>query len=161
MNQTKDTPAPRILTLKTGALVIFNKNNSSGVWINGTSGIVEKLDTEVITVRILANNNIVQVKREEWNDYKYVFDKDKDAVVEKIVGRFIQFPLQLGYALTIHKAQGKTLDNVIIDMDTGTFDHGQLYVALSRTRKQSDMHILGRIYKEDVIIDRRIVEFLS
>ena len=79
----------------------------------------------------------------------------------KNVGKFIQFPLQLGYAITIHKAQGKTLDKVIINIDKGAFDHGQLYVALSRTRKKSDTHICGRICKKDVIIDRRIVEFLS
>lgn len=159
-DESKDAPAPRVLTLKVGALVIFNKNNG-GVWINGTSGIIEELDADVITVRIISNGNTVEVKREEWINYKYDYDRETGKVIEKEIGKFIQFPLQLGYALTIHKAQGKTLDTVIIDINKGAFDHGQLYVALSRTRKKSDIHLLRRIDEADVILDKRITEFLN
>lgn len=140
--------------------MIFNKNNG-GVWINGTSGIIEELDADVITVRIISNGNTVEVKREEWINYKYDYDRETGKVIEKEIGKFIQFPLQLGYALTIHKAQGKTLDTVIIDINKGAFDHGQLYVALSRTRKKSDIHLLRRIDEADVILDKRITEFLN
>ena len=156
----KDTPAPSSLTLKVGALVIFNKNNGS-IWINGTGGIVEDLGEDIVTVRILSSNKLVPVEREEWTSYKYDYDSLTDTVFEKEVGKFVQFPLQLGYALTIHKAQGKTLDKVIIDINRGAFDHGQLYVALSRTRKKSDIHLSRQISARDVIIDRRIVEFLK
>ena len=159
-NEERDAPAPRVLTLKEGALVIFNKNNHP-VWINGTSGIVESLDDDVIEVRILNSNSIVEVKREEWINYRYDYDRETGTVVEREVGKFIQFPLQLGYALTIHKAQGKTLDKVVIDISKGAFDHGQLYVALSRTRKKEDIHLLRRIDECDVILDKRVIEFLN
>lgn len=159
-DDAKDAPAPRVLTLKVGALVIFNKNNSP-IWINGTSGIVEELEEDVIKVRILNNDTVVPVKREEWKNYAYDYNRDTGTVIEKEIGSFIQFPLQLGYALTIHKAQGKTLDKVIIEMSKGAFASGQLYVALSRTRHKADIHIPKRIDESDAIIDDRIVEFLG
>ncbi len=159
-DEAKYCPAPRVLTLKVGALVIFNKNNGS-VWINGTSGIIEALEDDSITIKILKSGDSVVVKREEWKNYQYDYDRDTGKVEEKEIGSFIQFPVQLGYALTIHKAQGKTLDKVIVDINRGAFASGQLYVALSRTRKKEDIHITKRIDESDVIIDKRIVEFLN
>ena len=156
----KDTPAPRELVLKVGALVIFNKNNTPK-WINGSSGIVESLGSDSIRVRIVKSKEVVEVKPEEWKNYQYDYDKNTGEVKEKEVGSFVQFPLQLGYALTIHKAQGKTLDKVIIDMNRGAFAHGQLYVALSRTRQKSDIHMTKRIDKSDIIMDTRIIDFLK
>ena len=157
---SKETPAPAILTLKVGAQVIFNRNISPEC-INGTSAIVTSLEDDVIGVRLLGNNLSVVVGRAKWPKYAYEYNRDTGAVEEKEVGAFEHFPLQLGYALTIHKAQGKTLDKVIIDMDRGTFAHGQLYVALSRTRTKADMHILKRVDESDVILDKRVVKFLG
>ena len=156
----KDTPAPRELVLKIGALIIFNKNNSPK-WINGTSGIIESLGEDIIRVRIIKSAEIVEVKTEEWKSYQYDYDRDTGKVIEKEVGSFVQFPLQLGYALTIHKAQGKTLDKVIIDMNRGAFAHGQLYVALSRTRQKKDIHLTSRIDECDIIMDGRIIDFFK
>ena len=114
-----------------------------------------------ITVKVLKTGESVAVKREEWKSYQYDYDRETGTVVEKEVGTFIQFPLQLGYALTIHKAQGKTLDKVVIDLNRGAFAHGQLYVALSRTSKKTDIHLTKRIDVSDIIMDDRIVEFLN
>ena len=138
----QDTPSPKTLTLKEGALVVFNKNNYPD-YINGTSGIVEKLEDRYIIVRCLQDNKFITVRREEWKSFAYDVNEETGEVTEKETGSFIQFPLQLGYALTIHKAQGKTLDRVIVDIDRGAFAHGQLYVALSRTRKKADMLIIS------------------
>ena len=156
----QDTPSPRILTLKEGALVVFNKNNYPD-YINGTSGIVEKLDDRFIVVRCLQDNKFVTVRREEWKSFAYDLDEETGEVKEKENGSFIQYPLQAGYALTIHKAQGKTLDRVIIDIDRGAFAHGQLYVALSRTRQKKDMFIKRGLCEEDIIFSRRIKSFLE
>jgi ATP-dependent exoDNAse (exonuclease V) alpha subunit len=155
-----DTPSPKSLTLKVGALVVFNKNNQPD-YINGTTGIIEKLEDQAIIVRCLKDNRYVTVRREEWKSYAYDIDEETGEVTEKETGSFIQFPLQLGYALTIHKAQGKTLDRVIIDIDRGAFAHGQLYVALSRTRKREDMLILRTLTEDDIIFSPRIRSFLS
>lgn len=156
----QDTPSPKILTLKEGALVVFNKNNYPD-YINGTSGVVEKLSDRYIIVRCLQDNKIITVRREEWKSFAYDINEETGDVTEKETGSFIQFPLQLGYALTIHKAQGKTLDRVIIDIDRGAFAHGQLYVALSRTRRKSDMLIKRGLNEDDVIFSPRIKSFLS
>jgi len=156
----QDTPSPKTLLLKEGALVIFNKNNYPD-YINGTSGVVEKLTESAIVVRCLQDQKYITVRREEWKSFAYDIDEETGDVKEKETGSFIQFPLQLGYALTIHKAQGKTLDRVIVDIDRGAFAHGQLYVALSRTRKKDDMLIKRNITEDDIIFSSRIKSFLS
>ncbi|MBO4556190.1 MAG: ATP-binding domain-containing protein, partial [Elusimicrobiales bacterium] len=129
--------------------------------INGTSGIVRSLGRDKIDVEILSSGAVVPVGREEWKSYKYEFDRKTGKVSEIETGAFVQFPLQLGYALTIHKSQGKTLDHAVIDVRHGAFAHGQLYVALSRTRRKEDMRLMGKIYEEDIIIDPLIKDFLN
>lgn len=156
----QDTPSPKTLTLKEGALVVFNKNNYPD-YINGTSGIIEKLEDRCIVVRCLQDNRHITVRREEWKSFAYDVNEETGDVTEKETGSFIQFPLQLGYALTIHKAQGKTLDRVVIDIDRGAFAHGQLYVALSRTRRKADMLIKKRLTEDDIIFSSRIKSFLG
>lgn len=155
-----DLPSPKALRLREGALVIFNKNNTD-IWSNGTQGIVEKLDKNHINVRLLNSGDIVTVTRETWVAKKYNYNTITEKVEEEEIGSYIQFPLQLGYAMTIHKAQGKTLDKVVVDMDKGAFAHGQLYVALSRTRKKEDMQLITPIARRDAIIDTRISNFLE
>ena len=156
----KDTPSPKNLTLKEGALVVFNKNNYPD-FINGTTGIIEKLADRYIVVRLLKDNKIITVYREEWKSFAYDIDEQTGEVTEKETGNFIQYPLQLGYALTIHKSQGKTLDRVILDINKGAFAHGQLYVALSRTRAKKDIYLKSTITEDDVIFSPRIKSFLS
>ena len=156
----QDTPSPKLLTLKVGALVVFNKNNYPD-FINGTAGIVEKLHDRYIVVRCLKDNKFLTVYREEWKSFAYDINEETGDVTEKETGNFIQYPLQLGYALTIHKSQGKTLDRVILDINRGAFAHGQLYVALSRTRCKKDMFIKQYLTTDDIIFSPRIKSFLS
>ena len=63
--------------------------------------------------------------------------------------------------MTIHKSQGKTLNKVVIDISRGAFAHGQTYVALSRTRNASDMHIVKPLSQKDIIFDKRILDFVN
>ena len=158
--KSAETPAPRRLVLKEGALVLFNKNNPPQ-WINGSTGIVIRAEENFIWVKLLQDEKPVLVKPETWESYVYDYNAKTDEVIESVSGTFTQFPLQLGYALTIHKAQGKTLDKVIIDMHRGAFASGQLYVALSRTRTVKDMHLTHAIYADDVIVDARVLSFLK
>jgi hypothetical protein len=155
-----DTPAPKSLTLKVGALVIFNKNNPP-YYINGSMGEIIDLQKEYLKVRLLQNNKVITVSKEIWQSFSYEYDAKTDTVNEKETGSFEQFPIQLGYALTIHKAQGKTLDKVIIDTNRGAFAHGQMYVALSRTRKFKDIHLTQKIRPQDIILDTRVLDFLE
>ena len=158
--KSTDTPAPKELTLKKGALIIFNKNNPP-YFINGSMGEVTDLQDTYIKVKLLKSNKTITVTKEVWQSFAYEYDAATDTVLEKETGLFEQFPVQLGYALTIHKAQGKTLDKVIIDTQKGAFAHGQMYVALSRTRQFLDMHITSRIEEKDIILDKRVLDFLN
>jgi ATP-dependent exoDNAse (exonuclease V) alpha subunit len=153
----KDTPAPIELLLKVGALVVFVKNGDK--WHNGSMGIVMELSHREIKVKLLATKEVVSVKPDTWQKIEYSRDEN-DKLLENETGSYKQFPLALGYAMTIHKAQGKTLDSVVIDMSRGAFAHGQTYVALSRTRAAADMHIASPLRPRDVIFDARVLEFI-
>ncbi len=155
----RDVPAPLSLTLKVGALVVFVKNNDK--WHNGSMGIVRELGAREIVVQLLNTaRDIVAVRPEIWQKIEYSRDEN-DRLTENEVGSFKQFPLNLGYAMTIHKAQGKTLDTVVVDISRGAFTHGQTYVALSRTRSSADMHIASPLRPRDVIFDERVLDFVS
>lgn len=157
--QERDVPAPMELTLKVGALVVFVKNGDK--WHNGSMGIVKNLLSREIIVELLnKDRDIVSVRPEKWQKIEYIRDEN-DRLQENEVGSFKQFPLNLGYAMTIHKAQGKTLDSVIIDISRGAFAHGQTYVALSRTRNASDMHISSPLRPRDIIFDARVLDFVG
>ena len=155
-----DVPAPMNLKLKQGALVMFVKNGDK--WHNGSVGIVEHLGAKEIIVQLLDDdkNDIVVVKPEKWEKIEYSRDEN-DRIVENEIGSYKQFPLMLGYAMTIHKAQGKTLSKVIIDISRGAFAHGQTYVALSRTRNAKDMHVVKTLTQKDIIFDKRILDFVE
>ena len=120
-----------------------------------------KFDERLFGGRCREVNYFITVRREEWKSFAYDINEEPGDVTEKETGSFIQFPLQLGYALTIHKAQGKTLDRVIIDIVRGAFVFGQLYVALSRTRRKADMLIKRGLCEDDIIFSDRIKSFLS
>ncbi len=155
----RDVPAPMDLTLKVGALVVFVKNGDK--WHNGSVGIVRNLGARDITVELLnKSRDVVSVRPETWQKIEYVRDEN-DRLQENEVGSFKQFPLNLGYAMTIHKAQGKTLDSVIVDISRGAFAHGQTYVALSRTRNAADMDIASPLRPRDVIFDTRVLNFVD
>lgn len=155
----RDVPAPLNLTLKVGALVVFVKNGDK--WHNGSMGIVRSLSAREIVVQLLSNNyELVSVKPDKWEKIEYSRDEN-DRLIENEVGSYKQFPLNLGYAMTIHKAQGKTLDTVVVDVSRGCFAHGQTYVALSRTRNASDMHIASPLHARDVIFDKRVLDFVN
>ena len=155
----RDTPAPMKLILKVGALVVFVKNGDK--WHNGSMGIVRNMTARDITVELLnATRDVVTVRPEKWPKIEYSRDEN-DRLVENEVGCFKQFPLNLGYDMTIHKAQGKTLDAVVVDISRGAFAHGQTYVALSRTRKSADMHVAAALRPRDVIFDERVLKFVN
>lgn len=158
----KDVPSPVELILKVGALVMFTRNvrESGKDCMNGTMAIVTELGAREIKVKLLSTNEVVTVKPEKWEKIEYGRDEN-DKLVENEIGAYKQFPLQLGYAMTIHKAQGKTLDAVVVDISRGAFAHGQTYVALSRTRTAADMHISNPLRQNDVIFDERVLDFVD
>lgn len=152
-------PAPQQLIVKTGAQVMFVKNDGDRRWVNGTIGIVEKLDDDIITVK--TETGIWEVEREKWKTTGYEFDEVQNRIVEKTLGSYTQFPLILSWAITIHKSQGKTFERVIIDLGTGAFAAGQLYVALSRCKSLSGIALKQPITQDDIRCDAEVVAFMK
>lgn len=160
----KDVPSPLELILKVGSLVMFTRNvrEYGEGCLNGTMGLVLELGAREIKLKLLnAKQDIVTIKPEKWQKIEYSVDPETDKLSEVETGSYKQFPLSLGYAMTIHKAQGKTLDAVVVDISRGAFAHGQTYVALSRTRRATDMHVASPLRPRDVIFDERVLEFVG
>ncbi|MEN9749215.1 MAG: hypothetical protein RL149_293 [Actinomycetota bacterium] len=172
-------PAETRLELKVGAQVMFIKNDDSSPfkdsdgtsirrWVNGTIGhVVEfKSDSHVI---VEVDGERFDVGRATWEKVKYeieeYFDEDTNKVKETLVAvpiaEFKQFPLRLAWGVTIHKSQGQTYDEVMIDMGAGAFAPGQTYVALSRVRSMDGLYLSRAIRLSDVKIDQRVLAFMN
>lgn len=154
----RNLPTDYTLTLKVGAQVVFIKNHSTGRFVNGTIGKVHKLEADRIEI-MLADEEIVELEKHTWENKVYKFDNANKRIQAEVVGRFVQFPVKLAWAITIHKSQGLTFDRVLLELGTGTFAHGQLYVALSRCRSFEGVYLRNRIQQKDIIVDERVVEF--
>jgi len=94
-----------------------------------------------------------------WETYKYAYDPVQDRIVAHEVGQYTQYPLMLAWAVTIHKSQGKTLGNVLVDLGNGAFASGQVYVALSRCRSIDGIRLVRPIRRTDVKCDPIIKRF--
>jgi len=155
-----ELPAPRNLRIKEGAKVMFIKNDSEGRWVNGTVGkVIDCKDKKRKAIKVEVAGKTLSVKREEWNKIRYVYDDYDDEMEEEIVSSFKQFPLKLGWAVTIHKAQGLTLESCSIDLGQGAFATGQTYVALSRCKTLGSVNLYQELRKTDAMVDSAIIDF--
>lgn len=152
-------PAPKTLQLKVGAQVLFVRNDTQGQWVNGTIGEVVELEENEIRVKIFEDGRQVQVGREEWKQMRYTYNQKLKRIEHEEVGEYVQFPLTLGWAVTIHKSQGMTLNSVHIDMGRGAFCTGQTYVALSRCRTLDGITLCRCLALSDIQVDGRVAEF--
>jgi ATP-dependent DNA helicase PIF1 len=155
-----DLPAPRELRIKEDAKVMFIKNDPDGRWVNGTIGLViDCSDKNKKVIKVKVGKEVFKVKREEWNKVKYVYDEFNDEMEEEIVSSFKQFPLKLGWAVTIHKAQGLTLESCSVDLGEGAFATGQAYVALSRCKTLESLNLYQELKIRDALVDPDIQDF--
>ena len=155
-------PADFQMHLKEGAQVMFIKNDQEGEYVNGTIGEVVELDHHKIVVETNEGGSTknIRVEQDTWEVLRYRPKKDNpDQLETEVLGTFTQYPLKLAWAVTIHKAQGKTFDKVVIDMGRGAFEYGQAYVALSRCRTLEGIVLHQRLRHEDIKVDERIVEY--
>lgn len=152
-------PTDDKLILKKSAQIIFIRNDSERRWVNGTIGKVEDLTGESVLVR-LSDDRLVTVDRVTWEQIRYEFDESRGRVNGKVIGKFIQYPLKLAWAITIHKSQGMSLDQAIIDFGSGAFAGGQAYVALSRVRTMDGLFLNQPIKQTDIIVDESLKAFV-
>ncbi len=109
----------------------------------------------------LETGETVYVEPYTWEMFKFIYSTETESVDSQTTGTFTQYPFKLAWAVTIHKAQGKTFSKVYVDLATGTFAHGQLYVALSRCRTLEGLYLKSPITQKDIILDKRVVEFMQ
>lgn len=153
----KERPVNENLYLKKGVRVMITANDPDLVYANGHCGEIVQINRFVIMVR-LDSGETVSVRKHKWEAQDYVTDGNGEAE-RKVVGTYTQFPLRLGWAITVHKSQGMTLDAVSLRMDSGSFVHGQTYVALSRVKSLKRLHIDRPLVESDVITDDDVVRF--
>ena len=154
-------PAPMELEVKPGAQVIFTRNDMEKRWVNGTIGIVTGIDVEEGIIGVCdEDGNEYDVGEEQWENMRYTFDEKEQKIVEEQLGTFVQYPLRLAWAITVHKSQGLTFRQVKIDFSGGgAFAGGQTYVALSRCTSLKGITLEEPIRQTDIFVRPEVVSF--
>lgn len=160
--QRNRLPAAELLTLKPGARVMALKNDSkpgARRWVNGSVGTVEQLTSDRAWVRFDHTGAVDEVERQTWESIRYNWNEKTKSVETEVIGRFVQIPLSLAWAATIHKAQGLSLDDVRIDLEGGAFASGQAYVAVSRVRSLEGLSLARPLRPSDFFVDQMLLDF--
>ncbi len=157
-------PSDNIIKIKDGARIMFTTNDPAKRWVNGSLGVVKKIKSRGLTklpvLHIeLDNGKRVEVTQHKWEIFEYNYNGK--TFEESIIGSCSQYPIALAWAVTIHKAQGKTFDKVLIDVGWGAFAHGQMYVALSRCTNFEGIKLLKPFRSKDVIVDQDVLDFIE
>ncbi|WP_066039859.1 ATP-dependent DNA helicase [Herbiconiux solani] len=151
-------PADVNLELKVGAQVMFLRNDGDGRWVNGTVGTVTKIDS---TVWVDVDGEVHEVDPVAWEKYRYSYAPESKQLSKEVIGEFTQFPLRLAWAVTIHKSQGQTYDQAIVDLGARVFSPGQTYVALSRLTSLEGLYLTRPLRPSDIIVDESVRAFMS
>lgn len=152
-------PADVLLQLKVGAQVMFIKNDTEKKqYFNGKIGVVTALQQNQILVQCKDETDAIEVKKEKWENIRYTLNKATRKLEEEILGSFIQYPLRLAWAITIHKSQGLSFQKAIIDAGAA-FSAGQVYVALSRCTNLEGMILQSPVKTNSFLSDPRIVKY--
>jgi len=154
----KILPTDLNLVLKENAQVMLIRNDKERRWVNGTLARIKCITQDSITVEF-EDGREAKVEKEVWENITYAYDEKEKKVKEEVIGRFTQYPLKAAWALTIHKSQGLTFNNVTIDMGGGAFSAGQTYVALSRCRSLEGLRFINPLRQYDVIVSHGAAEF--
>jgi len=153
-------PTDEKLQLKLGAQVIFIKNDSSGKkqFYNGKAAKVTAISQDSIKVTFTNGGREIEVEKEIWQNVKYSLSDEENKIDETSTGSFSQYPFKLAWAITVHKSQGLTFDQAIVDVSTA-FTHGQAYVALSRCRSLEGLILKSPVVPENIITDAKVISF--
>lgn len=163
--EEKHLPAEKELSVKISSQIMLLNNDKMKRWVNGTIGKItaikkDEIGNDIIAVK-LNGGKTVEVSPHTWELFEFFFNERNSQIESRTIGSFTQYPLKLAWSVTIHKSQGKTFDKVIIDIDRGTFAHGQMYVALSRCTTFEGIVLKKKILKKHIWMDWRVVKFAT
>ncbi len=154
-------PSPAKLLLKIGTQIMFTRTDKNGRWTSGSIGKIHRLLDDKVFVELLESRRIVDVGRVHWTDYQYGWDKKNERIARIAIGTYHQLPVIPAWSMTIHKAQGKTIEKVHLDLGDGAFETGQTYVALSRCRSLKGLSMARPLVRSDVLIDQESKSFYN
>ena len=147
-------PIAKDLILKKGALVMMVSNDLDHRWANGTLGIVKDLTKESLMISI--KGQTYEILPQEFTEQEAVYEEGQIRYKDMLT--VLQYPVIPAYAITIHKSQGQTYNNIIVDLKK-CFEKGQAYVALSRCKSLEGLHLRSRITEGCIRVDTHVVEF--
>ena len=155
-------PTDLNLILKKDAQVMFIKNDTGEFrkYYNGKLATIISVTKDEIFVKMNEEGTELKIEKEEWGNVRYSLNKETGGIKEETLGSFKQYPIRLAWAITIHKSQGLTFENVIIDAGQ-SFAAGQVYVALSRCTTLEGMVLLSKISPRVIGTDPRIIDFAN
>lgn len=152
-------PADETLRLKEGAHVMMLRNDPDSRWVNGSTGVVHRIRRGVVQVEI--GGVVHDVQPATWERFRYGVEPTTKTLTREVVAEFTQLPLRLGWAVTVHKAQGQTLDAAVVDLGTRAFSPGQTYVALSRLTSLDGLYLARPLVPGDIIVDPHVRRFMA
>ena len=146
-------PTDYELVLKERAQVMLLNNDSFGRWINGTIARIETIDAKKERLGVtLPDGSEEEIKPYRWDMFHFELDPRSRRLIPVSIGQFIQFPVRLAWAITIHKSQGMTLDSVVFNAPRSLFAAGQAYVGLSRARSLDRLLLRRPLRRQDILL---------
>jgi ATP-dependent DNA helicase PIF1 len=122
-----------------------------------------------LEILLTRTGETVLVGKESWEKKNYEMTEERvimdgeDMIQQKLkdktIGAYTQFPVKVGYALTVHKSQGMTLEGAILDFGRGTFGSGLVYVAMSRVKSLENLYLTSAISPTHIKLDPKVIEF--
>lgn len=154
-------PIDKVIELKKGARVMFIKNDPTGNrrFFNGKMGTVQSLNDERIAV-LLDDADVIEVDRYQWKNVRYRLNETTKEIEEEVLGSFIQYPLRLAWAITIHKSQGLTFEKAALDIQS-VFASGQAYVAFSRLRSIDGLRLLSAVPQNGIESNEEVLQYAA